>query len=158
MTCRHSPGDPDCGNSAAGRARAEARSAEWSRKEAEKKSTADRAWFEAELAKIASVTPDADNYDIVKNEVVGAHLVLQVKYPNCVKCAFEGLKTMVFLNVSPLEAMRWRRIDPHFRAAGVSTAQMLHVVDPKQAPSPAARFPGTPEGWQDALTYAKMKA
>jgi hypothetical protein len=28
---------------------------------------------------------------------------------------------------------------------------------PGEAPSPAARFPASPEGWQDALDYAAKK-
>lgn len=80
---------------------------------------------------------------------VGRHLVMKVKYPNCSSCAFEGTKILVFLNISELEALKWRKIDPHFR-------------DPRrksttEAPSPAARFPGTPEGWADAVAYANSK-
>jgi len=58
---------------------------------------------------------------------------------------------MVFLNVPEMQALSWRKIDPHFR-------------DPKrgplktEAPSPAARFPGSADGWQDALNYAKSKS
>lgn len=101
-------------------------------------------------AELAARTPDPDQYEVVKVERVGPHLVLQVRYPSCTACAFEGLKTMVFLNASEVDSMRWRRIDPHFRAAP-------EKQNPRAAPSPAARFPGTSDGWSDAIGYARSK-
>ena len=94
-------------------------------------------------------TPDAENYTVVKMERVGEHLVLQVNYPNCAECKFEGNKIMVFLCVSELETMNWKRIDPHFRDTQNRSAT--------EAPSPAARFPGNAGGWEDALVYARGK-
>lgn len=125
MTCRHLPGDPECSSSS------------------------------TYVAPYSSYTapvkiPDSKNYLIEKVEFIGGHLVMQVKYPNCSKCAYEGLKTLVFLNVSPIDAMKWREIDPHF--ADPKEIRMTH-----QAPSPAARFPGTLDGWNDALEYVKRK-
>lgn len=93
-------------------------------------------------------TPDASNYEIVEYESVGSNVVLKVKYPNCVKCAFEGTKVMVFRNVSALDVMRWQKIDPHFRADKPFS---------REAPSPSARFPATEEGWADAIAYAETK-
>lgn len=93
-------------------------------------------------------TPDAENYTIEDVARVGNHLVLKVRYPNCAHCAYEGHKVMVYLNVSEAAALRWRRIDPHFRTPH---------QDPTQAPSPAARFPGSKEGWKDALAFAHSK-
>ncbi len=96
------------------------------------------------------VTPDASSYTIEEIEKVGPHLVVKAKYPNCRSCAYEGQKVMVFLNVGLEQAIHWRKIDPHFR-------------DPKlrpiksEAPSPAARFPGSADGWVDALSYARGK-
>ena len=40
------------------------------------------------------------------------------------------------------------RIDPHFHDTKVT---------PDMAPSPAARFPGTKEGWDDAVSWANYK-
>jgi hypothetical protein len=58
---------------------------------------------------------------------------------------------MVFLNVSALSALKWKKIDPHFRAnTGVN-------VVASNAPSPSARFPGSKEGWEDAVVYANRK-
>lgn len=123
MTCRHEPGDPNC-------------------------SSHPRHYSSYDHA--PSKTPDASNYKIVAAERVGAHLVLKVKYPNCAACSFEGCKVMVFLNVTELQALVWRKIDPHFR--GPAPAQ------PYEAPSPAARFPASTDGWRDALAYASTRS
>jgi len=100
----------------------------------------------------APKTPDAENYTVEDVEWVGqTRVVMMVKYPNCSNCAYEGNKVMVFLGVTVQQAMKWRRIDPHFRDPSLKSL-------PTHAPSPAARFPGTPEGWQDAISYAETKA
>jgi len=98
----------------------------------------------------APKTPDADKYEILDATCINKNLVMKVRYPNCSSCAYEGTKILVFLGVTALDALKWKRIDPHFR-------------DPKpkstrpEAPSPAARFPASDEGWQDALNYAQSK-
>ena len=103
------------------------------------------------LSSTIQPTPDSKNYIITRVESVCDYgLVLQVKYPNCVKCAYEGTKTLVILGVKTVEALRWKEIDPHF--ADRKLKRLLH-----QAPSPAARFPGDEEGWNDAMDYAKRK-
>jgi hypothetical protein len=56
---------------------------------------------------------------------------------------------MVFLNTTLLNALHWKKIDPHFGD------DKKRVKD--EAPSPAARFPASKEGWEDALEYAKSK-
>lgn len=93
-------------------------------------------------------TPDANNYEIIDIARVGPHVVVKVLYPNCRRCAYEGNKIMVFLDAPETQIVRWRKIDPHFRST---------IVDPKEAPSPAARFPASAEGWKDALEYARTK-
>jgi hypothetical protein len=104
-------------------------------------------------AELAARSPNPDEYSIERVERIGAHLVMQVRYPSCRACAFEGLKTMVFLKVSEAQDIKWRRIDPHFRGDAKDHA----TAHPKDAPSPAARFPGTADGWADAVTYARGK-
>jgi hypothetical protein len=121
MTCRHSPGDPACSSNRP-------------------------TYYDPPAPK----TPDAEKYTIEDVARVGANLVLKVNYPNCVLCAYEGTKVLVFLNVTELEALRWKRIDPHFRAPS-------KVALATEAPSPAARFPASDEGWKDALEYAKAR-
>jgi len=89
-------------------------------------------------------------FDILDVVQMGAHLVVKVRYPSCTKCAYEGVKVIVYLDTALKEAIFWKEVDPHFR-------------DPKQkslrkvAPAPAARFPATEEGWKDALAYAQTK-
>lgn len=97
-------------------------------------------------------TPDKFKYEIVDACRVGSHLVLKVLYPNCKKCSYEGNKVLVFLGVSEMQVLKWKEIDPHFR----ETHDYLQL--PSQAPSPAARFPASQQGWEDALAYAKSKA
>jgi hypothetical protein len=104
----------------------------------------------AEEAKRAAASPNPKNYEILDALPVGECLVLRVKYPSCTLCEYEGVKVMVFLKVSPLDALKWREIDPHFRPAP-------KIQEPTKAPSPAARFPGTMQGWIDAQQYAKSK-
>jgi len=95
-------------------------------------------------------TPDSKNYSIDDVVAVGKHVVLKVKYPNCSNCAFEGTKIMVFLNTTLIDVIKWKEIDPHFR-------QSNKVPITTKAPSPAARFPGNIDGWNDALEYARKK-
>jgi endonuclease/exonuclease/phosphatase (EEP) superfamily protein YafD len=104
-------------------------------------------------ADIAALTPDANQYTVERVERIGEHLVMQVRYPNCKVCAYEGVKTMVFLDVPEHAALRWKRIDPHFR---IRTNDHF-TAHPTDAPSPAARFPSSKEGWTDAVAYARGK-
>ena len=55
---------------------------------------------------------------------------------------------MVFLDVTELQALKWKKIDPHFRGPKPLATE---------APSPAARFPGSAAGWSDAINYARSK-
>ncbi len=134
MTCRHQPGDPACGQGARDSA------------EAERERLEKELWTYKEAAKTPK-TPDAENYSIEKIERVGKHLVLQVQYPNCKFCAYEGNKVMVFENVSEVEVLRWRKIDPHFADPTVQRP-------PREAPSPVARFPASEGGFWAAVQFA----
>ena len=120
------------------------------RKDADAKITA----ANKRAADLAARTPNPDEYVVERVLRVGAHLVMQVCYPSCKACSFEGLKTLVILDVTEADALRWRRIDPHFRLRTNDHAS----AHPKDAPSPNARFPGTAEGWDDAVAYARSKS
>lgn len=85
MTCRHLPGDPNCGSYERSLLAEERR-----RKEKEKE------------------------YSIEDVEVRGPFLLLRVKYPYCANCAYDNDKLLIF-KATALEAMKWREIDPHFR-------------------------------------------
>lgn len=126
MVCRHAPGDLNCTT----------RYPQYNYHEPVKE------------VKIEVNAPDPFDWEILESQEVGKHLVLKVKYPNCKKCAFEGTKILVYLNTAPITALKWKKIDPHFRNGPFKT---------NEAPSPAARFPATNEGWQDAIEYCKGK-
>jgi len=73
---------------------------------------------------IASMTADPTRYEILDvHEGVGEFLVLRVKFPSCTKCAFEGVKILVYPYVRPIDAMKWKRLDPHFRDGKPGTPQ-----------------------------------
>jgi hypothetical protein len=92
-------------------------------------------------------TPDSERFTIEDFEQVGHLMVVKASYPNCKKCSYEGMKVMVFEGVTVKDLLKWRRIDPHFRD--------WIPVSRTEAPSPIARFPASPEGWEDALLFAK---
>ena len=138
MTCRHGPGDPYC-----------SKNRPQYYEDTDKVNRLEKKIKELD-AELAGQNPDNSRFEIEEIEEVGPHLVAKIKYPNCAKCSYEGVKIMVFLNVSLKDVIKWRIIDPHFK-------QALREADPKRAPSPAARFPGSAEGWQDAMNYAKGK-
>ncbi len=125
MTCHHSPGDPNC-------------------------SSNQRIVYVDKID--TSKTPDAEHYEIVDVEAIGAYLAIKVKYPNCNKCAYEGTKVLV-VKATMKDALKWRRIDPHFRDNNVAM-----LLSNNSAPSPEARFPASEKGWQDALDYASKLA
>lgn len=144
MICRHAPGDHDC-SSHPDRIY-----------EAAEESAREVARAEA-MAKARMVlgmsTPDPSTFNIEFFERVGPNVVMQIRYPNCAACAFEGIKTCVWLDVTEREVVSWRKIDPHFRGKSP-----FKTATP-EAPSPDARFPGTPEGLQNAIEWARsMKA
>ena len=119
MTCRHKPGDPNYSSSNS-----------------------------VGLYPPTPETPDSERYNIVDVAVIGPNLVLKVRYPNCRNCAYEGNKVLVYLGVSPAEALKWKKIDPHFRSGPPREFE---------APSPSARFPASEQGWKDAQNYARNK-
>lgn len=145
MTCRHQPGDPNCSSHPSNVASRAYEDAEYNRKKTQ-------AEYEKQINELRAqipASPDSKNYSVEEVEQVGDHVVLKVKYPNCAKCTYEGNKVMVFLNVTLKDVVKWRRIDPHFRAPTQKLAS--------EAPSPSARFPGNNDGWKDALAYATAK-
>ena len=147
MICRHSKGDPNCGSSG-GSSRVEYVYRDVPCNKPHKE------------AGDMVLTPDSKNYDIEAVEKIGSHLVLKVSYPNCKKCAYEGNKVMVFLNTTELDVLRWNELDPHLRPQKEEGTQYVKgaLKDPKKAPSPAARFPASDEGWKDAIEYTRTKS
>ena len=139
MTCRHKRGDPDCGS----------HSSYLAEQKSEKEKITKE--LEAEGWGKLPATPDSENYEIILFKRVSLHLVLKVRYPNCSNCSFEGDKVMVFLDVEEKDVIMWKKINPHFR-------DPTQTIDNKQAPSPAARFPASTQGWSDAVTFANGRS
>ena len=55
--------------------------------------------------------PDPANYSIIRSKVIGKHLVIEIKYHDCIN--YEGHKIMVYeccLN----DLIKQKIIDPHF--------------------------------------------
>ena len=88
-----------------------------------------------------------NSFKIQGVEEIGNFLVLQILYPKCPACTFEGLKTLV-VEATIKQALFWRKADPHFREGPFLKNEM---------PSPAAIFPSTPTGLADAIAFAKYK-
>jgi len=126
MTCRHGPYDPNCGSY---------------------QSNIDELKINYAQQIIGQMTPDAANFEIEDHIQLNGHLVLKVKYPNCVKCAYEGSKVMVFKDCTVGDALHWRLIDPHFR-------EDIPNRMAREATAPIARFPSTLEGWSNAKDFA----
>ena len=146
MTCRHKPGDPNCSSTRGG----------YADQENERQTSAELAKLRAQLKKYQDAfgsdeppaTPDSHNYEILEHQQVGLALVLKVRFPNCAKCAYEGIKVLVYEHTSVGDAVFWKVIDPHFRDPKKTRTR-------QEAPTPTARFPGDDGGWRDAIAYAE---
>ncbi len=128
MTCRHGDFDPACSSYASNLERLKQN-------------------YEAQF----SGEKDASKFTIESYEESSPYLILKVTYPSCKNCSFEGTKLMVFKDVTLLQVMQWKKIDPHFRENFVGSKE--------DAPSPVARFPATDEGLNAAQNFVRaMKA
>lgn len=85
--------------------------------------------------------PDPNNWKIVKAEEHGKFLILMMQYPDCTN--YEGKKILVFENVSLINLVNQKLIDPHFFPANT------------QYKSPIARFEPTDRGWAMAVKFAR---
>lgn len=97
------------------------------------------------VAELPDRTPNPDVYDVLLAEQVGENLVMIVQYTSCTKCSYDAKKVMVFQDVTLKDAIRWKRIDPHFSD---SERPDTH------APSPCARFPASEAGLRCAMAFA----
>ena len=93
------------------------------------------------------LNPDATDFDIQCAEQVGEYLLVEVQYPSCANCSYEGVKLLVFSGVTKDDALRWKEVDPHFRDPAA-------IPNPRKAPSPVARFPASAQGWAHARKFA----
>lgn len=85
--------------------------------------------------------PNPLNYEILRSQQVGKHLVVEVKYPDCIN--YEGRKIMVYQNLTISGLVSQKEIDPHFTKSN-------------KFRSPIARLEPTDHGWKLAIALAKM--
>ena len=136
MTCRHTPGDPDCSSHS-----------NWLRQEKRNKD-ADRVEdVEKEIAELLARTPNPEIYTIINVEEIGLSLVMKVQYTSCEKCSFDSMKVLVFEDTNLKNAIHWKRIDPHFSEETPK--------DRTIARAPIARFPASDRGWNLAIAFAE---
>lgn len=83
--------------------------------------------------------PDPSNWEILRYEYIGNVLVIEIKYPDCTN--YEGRKILMYNNVSLVDIVNQKVIDPHF-------------CDNKRYKHPIARFEPTEEGWVLAIKTA----
>jgi hypothetical protein len=91
--------------------------------------------------------PDNSRFELLDVTVVGPRTVVRVRYESCPNCSFEGVKLLVYQNVSMIDVARWRVIDPHFTDE--------KSISRTHAPSPIARFPATEQGLKLAMLLAE---
>jgi hypothetical protein len=85
--------------------------------------------------------PDPDNWKIVKAKEHGKYLVLMMQYPDCTN--YEGKKILVFEDVTLVDLVNQKQIDPHFFPANLKVK------------SPVARFEPTDRGWIMAEAFCQ---
>lgn len=84
--------------------------------------------------------PKADNYAIIRADVVNGYLLVEIQYHDCTN--YEGKKIMIF-KCTLSQLLNQKLIDPHF-----SNNSNYH--------SPIARFEPTPLGWENARRAASV--
>ncbi len=71
----------------------------------------------------------------MRHKEIGRFLIVQLRYPACT--TFEGVKILVYENVSLSELLAQKKIDPHFS-------------EEQAYKSPIARFVPLAKGWKMA--------
>ena len=94
----------------------------------------------SEPSSIPQGNPDPNNYEILLTSKIGNSLIVKIKYHDCAN--YEGVKILVYHNVSIQELLGQKLIDPHFS-------------DNKKYIYPIARFLPTDEGLDFARKFCK---
>ncbi len=84
--------------------------------------------------------PDPKKWEIEDSLEVNGFLVVKIKYPNCQN--YEGMKIIVYENMTLLRLIKQKEIDPHFSNSKIYA-------------SPIARFEPTERGWRWAVGFCK---
>lgn len=82
-----------------------------------------------------------NNYDIINYLESNGWLLIKIKYPDCKN--YEGMKILLFKDVTVMDLLKQRLIDPHFS-------------ENKKYKSPFARFEPTESGWFAATSLMKI--
>ncbi len=86
---------------------------------------------------------DPTNYKIIKAHEENKFLLVKINYPDCKN--YEGNKILLFKDLTLLELVNQKLIDPHF-----FEKNELEIV------SPIARFVPTDEGWNMAIDLIRL--
>lgn len=84
--------------------------------------------------------PDPSNWVLMKHKEIGRFLIVQIRYPACT--TYEGVKILVYEDVSISELLAQKKIDPHFS-------------ENETYKSPIARFVPLAKGWEMAQKLCK---
>lgn len=87
--------------------------------------------------------PQPDNWEIEDSLEVSEFLVVKIKYLDCKN--YEGMKILVYENMTLLRLIKQKLIDPHFS-------------ENKEYASPIARFEPTERGWRWAVNFCKQQS
>ena len=85
--------------------------------------------------------PNPNNYDIIGHLESNGWLLIKIKYPDCTN--YEGIKILLFKDVTVMDLLKQRLIDPHFSQN-------------EKYKSPFARFEPTEKGWFAATSLMKI--
>ena len=89
--------------------------------------------------KVQEGNPNPENWKILKAKEYGKYLILMLQYPDCTN--YEGKKILVFENISLVNLVNQKMIDPHF------------FPENPRYKSPIARFEPTDRGWGFAESF-----
>jgi hypothetical protein len=88
-----------------------------------------------------SPSPNPNNYDIIGHLESNGWLLIKIKYLDCTN--YEGMKILLFKDVTVMDLLKQKSIDPHFS-------------ENKKYKSPFARFEPTESGWFAAKSLMKI--
>lgn len=85
--------------------------------------------------------PDPNNYEIINHLESNGWLLIKIKYLDCTN--YEGMKILLFKDVTVMDLLKQKLIDPHFS-------------ENEKYKSPFARFEPTEKGWFAATSLMKI--